>query len=330
MKRAVPRAHSRRSVLAGLAAIAVAHATSAAERPAWPPSAWQSSRDRDHPLVGRIWAPQSRSFVDFGQVSALAADAHFLMIGEVHDNRDHHALQAVLTIGRRGRAVFEHLRADQSAALAAWRAQRTGRSQDDAERLLTALDWDKTGWPDRAMFMPLFAAVVTEGLDIVPGDLARDRMRDIARNGTGAVPPDEQARLALDHPLGPELASGLLDELEASHCGLIPRASFGSMAFAQRARDAALADAMLAGGREVPAVLFAGNGHVRADRGVAWYLARRAGDLRRVSILQLEVRAGLVDAEAYDQGTADYVLFTPGNVRDDPCVEMRKAFQKRN
>ena len=78
------------------------------------------------------------------------------------------------------------------------------------------------------------------------------------------------------------LDDALLTELEASHCGLMPKSAFGGMAVAQRFRDgnmaSILADAAPGSGQ---VVLVAGNGHVRLDRGVPWYLKhyekRRAG-----------------------------------------------------
>jgi hypothetical protein len=50
------------------------------------------------------------------------------------------------------------------------------------------------------------------------------------------------------------------------------------------------------------------------------------------SFLLLEVEPGKIDAGAYGLTTADgapvadYIVFTPKAQRDDPCIEMRRAF----
>ena len=77
------------------------------------------------------------------------------------------------------------------------------------------------------------------------------------------------------------------------HCGLMPASAFGNMNIAQRFRDAhqarALVDAAEANGS---AFLLAGNGHVRTDRAVPWYVRRMAPGRKVVSVMLLEVTAG--------------------------------------
>jgi uncharacterized iron-regulated protein len=95
---------------------------------------------------------------------------------------------------------------------------------------------------------------------------------------------------------------------------------------------AALADAVKKYGS---AILFAGNGHVRADRGVPWDLARIAPERKVLSVLLIEVRDGRTDAASYvdrdPQGkpAADFVVLTPRAERPDPCEAMRARFKKK-
>ena len=269
------------------------------------------------------------------------AHADLLLLGEAHDNPAHHRLrsQLILALASKKAAartttrtgmVFEHIRADQHMALAAFRAADRQRPLG-AEALLAALRWETSGWPEAAMFEPLFAAALDVEWPILPGNLSRDDIRGVARNGMGVVPAEEVVRLGLDQQLSAPLQSALLDQLEASHCGLMPRTAFGGMADAQRYRDAHMArtlvDAAATHGR---AILLAGNGHVRADRGVPWHLARMAPERRSVTILYVEVAPQTVDLDAYvERGsdgkpTADYVVLTPRIARPDPCAEMRR------
>ena len=179
----------------------------------------------------------------------------------------------------------------------------------------------------------MFAAAITAKLPILPGDPPREKVRAVAKGGTAALSADERQRLHLDQPLAAPLQDALLSELEASHCGLMPKTAFGNMAMAQRYRDAHLAEALAkAADTHGSAVLFAGNGHVRNDRGVPHYLRQMAPERRTVSVMLLEVEDGKTDPEAYvprdalGKAAVDYIIFTPRAERNDPCREMRERF----
>lgn len=139
-------------------------------------------------------------------------------------------------------------------------------------------------------------------LQVLAGEPSRDMMRSLAKKGPEPLAESERRRLALDKPLGAALDEAALSELEASHCGVVPKSAFGTMAYAQRYRDAHLADATLSaavsGGS---AVLITGNNHVRLDRGggVPWYLRQRAPEIKVVTVMLAEVREGENDPVAY-------------------------------
>jgi uncharacterized iron-regulated protein len=306
---------------------------------------WQRS---DHPLAGRIVRngrllelpdlEQTLGTCRAYSVLALLGNAASAkpadwILGEVHDNAEHHAFRAALIRAapwRFGAAVFEHIRADQREAL-----ERARSGPRSAEATLEALGWAQSGWPDGDMFAPLFAAVLSEKLTIVAGDPPRDLLRRVAREGADALPEAERARLGLDRPLPAEQHEALLSELAASHCGLMPRTAFTGLVMAQRYRDAHLAEAMLTAGESGRGVvLLTGNGHARKDRGVAWYLRLRAPE-RTVMVVQLiEVEVGRTNPVDYGlsaeaaAATADIIVFTPRPGRPDPCEAMRRQFGK--
>lgn len=268
------------------------------------------------------------------------ARAELLLLGEIHDNPAHHRLRSQLILalaaGKRGTQtnrtglVFEHIRTDQHLALVAFRAADKQRPRG-ARDLMEALSWATSGWPAAAIFEPLFAAALDLEWPVLPGNLPRSEIRNVARSGMSSVPADDITRLGLDQPLPAPQEGALLDELEASHCGLMPRSAFTGMADAQRYRDAfmarALVDAAETHGR---AILLAGNGHVRSDRGVPWHLARIAPEKRRVVVRYVEVTPERIDPIDYvERGpdgvpTSDYVVLTTRTTRADPCAEMRR------
>jgi hypothetical protein len=76
------------------------------------------------------------------------------------------------------------------------------------------------------------------------------------------------------------------------------------------------------------AVLIAGSGHVRTDRGVPIYLRARAASASIAALAPLEVREGWTRPEDYAAafgGTLpfDWVWFTPGMGDGDPCARLR-------
>ena len=274
---------------------------------------------------------------------ATAADrADFVLLGEIHDNPSHHRVRGQLILAmaaRREKAkrpppglVLEHVRADQALALAGFRAvdkvQR--RTVDD---LFKALDWGKSGWPDAELFRPMLSAALDAEWPLVHGNLTREAIRSVARGGIGALDADEAKRLGLDVGLGDAAQKDLLDQLVDSHCGLMPRSALASLADAQRYRDAYMAAQLVDAAKTYSgAVLLAGNGHVRADRGVPWHLKRMAPDKRILVVTFAQASAENAESLSYVQRDstgrpiADYVVITPRVERPDPCEAMRKRF----
>ncbi len=115
----------------------------------------------------------------------------------------------------------------------------------------------------------------------------------------------------------------------------MPRTAFGKMAEAQRYRDAHYAAVIDAAAEthKSGVVLLAGNGHVRRDRGVPYYLAMRGKQAFAVALV--EVEDGKTNPDAYiERGPDgspiyDAILFTTRAERKDPCEEMRAMMQKK-
>lgn len=233
--------------------------------------------------------------------------AEVVLFGEVHDNPAHHAQQAAGVAQLRPAAlVFEMLTPDQARAA-------EGPARDDAAALAEALGWEGSGWPEFAMYHPIFAAAPEAQLfgAGVPRDQTRAAMEAGVPRSFGA----EAELYGLTEPLeAGELAKRLELQMEA-HCGALPRDMLPAMVDLQRLRDAVLAQTTLAaldatGG---PVVVITGNGHARRDWGVPRALARVAPGVSVFVVGQGE------DGQVPDGGF-DLVLDAPGVVRDDPCA----------
>ena len=297
---------------------------------------WQSSLQRTHPLAGRIWHVAQKRFITPAHLIAELARTDFILLGEIHDNRDHHLIQAWitarLTAKRNYKAlVMEMLSGDQSGQLEKFLA-RPGAA---APALGPAVDWQKRGWPDWKYYQPIAAAALKAGMGIFAGISRRQTIRAIGRKGFDTLPEGLANRFRLDLALPDALEKSLRSEIVESHCNLLPAAATGPMVNVQRFKDAVMADAMLRHADNSGAILIAGNGHVRTDRGVPWYLARRHPGIKMASVFIAEVHTGTTapgDLVAhYPDGriAAQFVWFTPARARKDPCEQMRRMMKKR-
>jgi uncharacterized iron-regulated protein len=234
--------------------------------------------------------------------------ADVVILGEVHDNPDHHAWQAEQVAALAPAAlVFEMLLPEQAAAV-------TPELRGDAAALGAALGWEARGWPDFAMYHPIFAAAPAAAVH--GGDVPREALRRAIREGAAAAFGDDAARFGLAEPL-PEADQAAREALQAdAHCGALPDEMLPGMVEAQRLRDAALARAVLeahaAGGG--PVVVITGSGHARTDWGVPAVLAQAAPELSVFAVGQLE---GEADAPF------DMVRVTEAAPRADPCAVFR-------
>lgn len=317
----------------------------------WPELVFELPLDQPksvtHPLAGRVWS-STRPWAENAQdpcgfdlnardMKAAIASADIACLGEVHDNPAHHLFRARLVSGPSGGgkpagAVFEQITDDQQAGVDRFTAfDRTAARLGTVGDLVKFIDWEKSAWAKMADYTPLFEAVMRAKLQIYPGDVSRGVIKTAAKEGlSAALKPEEMTRLVLDRPLGEAAAAASEAEIEGSHCGMLPKDAVPRLAAAQRLRDAHLADAVLRAVKERgAALLFAGNGHVRTDRGVPWYIAQRAPDKRQVSVMLIELEDRKTDPEAYvprgpdGKPATDFIVFTPEAKRANPCDAMK-------
>ncbi len=233
--------------------------------------------------------------------------ADFLLLGEIHDSPHHHRLRAELITALGVRSVVaEHL--------------DRGRRLDagPVEHIQTALEaagFDATAW-QWPTHKPLFGGLAQAGIGVIGANLSREHTRNAVRSGIDALPPDLAATLAAS-PLSEAAMQALDADLVDSHCGQLPSNRVPAMRLAQRARDSAMATE-LTRVAEHPAILVAGNGHVRSDYGVPQLLARLKPDARIVSIA-FEETGDEPDANRSTRPYS-YIWYTAPTPRTDPCT----------
>ncbi len=323
-------------VLLSLAIMSPTPAAARSADPTAPPwgAAWETTVRADHPGVGTLRALPSGTALTPAEAAATLVKADLVLLGEKHDNPDHHRaqawlLEALVTAGRRPAVVMEMLDATQVEALAAYLA----RPDADASGLGAAVGWDESGWPDWSLYRPIASVALAAGLPILPGNLPKADVRRIAQEGAEAVlGADGLAPRGLDTPLPDALRDGLGREILVSHCHMLPERAVPAMIAAQRARDGEMARALLAAAARPDtdgAVLIAGNGHVRTDWGVPWTLAHLAPGLSVASVGILEVGAASEDVpEAETSAPFDVVWLTPALEDVDPCEKFAAQLER--
>lgn len=300
-----------------------------------PWATWRSPLGREHPLTGRIWEVAASRFIEPTALVERLTRHHFILLGEKHDNPDHHRLQAwllraLIAGGRRPAVGFEMLTTDDAPAI----ARHLAAAPTDAAGLGDAVNWNRRGWPDWALYQPIAEAALQTGLPIIATSLSQDVARALGRQGGAGPEPALAARLGLDRPLTPEVHAEMAEEIREAHCGYAPTERIEAMIAVQRARDAQMAESLAAAGREDGALLITGAGHVRKDRGIPVYLAARAPAATVGSLAFLEVSEGEDRPEAYAARFRrralpfDYAWFTPRVDDLDPCEKFGEQLKR--
>ena len=289
-----------------------------------------SPADRAPEPGPRIWDVDAARFVSEPQLVTALSNARYSLLGEVHDNAEHHLIrarliEAITASGARPAVVFEQFDLDRDAALVA--AQAAGAN---AEGLANAGRLDRKGWI-WPMHRPLIEVALRQGLPVRAGNVAREMLRGdlraVADSDTGAT---WYARLHGARWTDAQDAVLRTDIAEA-HCGKLPPAIIPRLMLAQRVRDAAMAQALVDDATPNGAILIAGNGHVRADLGVPVYLhapGLPGASARSVSLGLIEVAPEEERSPDFprrliaDHPGFDYLWFTPPASRDDPCASI--------
>lgn len=229
-----------------------------------------------------------------------------VLLGELHDNPRHHALRAQLIAriaGVRTTVVAEHLPAQARVVLGdSLLADLEGAG-------FNARGW---GWP---LHQSLFDGIRALGLPVVGGNLPQGFSKQLMREGEGALTPP-LAQAYRKAPLPTDAARRLDADLVSGHCGKLPDRYLAPMRLVQRATDIAMATALL---ENRPAVLVAGNGHVRKDYGVPQVIGALAASLKISAVGFYERDRNSRELIQSLAGRYDYVWLTDGAERSDPC-----------
>ncbi|MDF0730855.1 ChaN family lipoprotein [Pseudomonas entomophila] len=275
-----------------------------AELPALP--AWQSSEGRNDAMLGQIRELATGRTLTPAQLVQALATAPRVLVGEKHDNPDHHALerwllQALQSQRPQGSLLLEMLQPEQQARVDALR----GRAQWP-EDLPKALAW-QDGWSWQ-LYGPIVRDALRGPQPLLAANLSPDEMRQAYR---------QQPVLQGERSNAPAVKAALLEEVRAGHCDLLPETQLPAMLVIQQQRDRRMAERLLAAPE--PALLLAGSFHARKDLGVPLHLA----DLGAKGATQVLLLAEV--GEPVAAATADYVWYTAAMPAQDYCAGLHRG-----
>jgi uncharacterized iron-regulated protein len=261
------------------------------------------------PITGPIVDLRTGQSLTAPELVARLAKPERVIVGEQHDNRDHHQLQLWLlqALGQRrpqGSLLLEMLTPDQQL-----RVDDVRKASTPPMDLPGALAW-QSGW-DWDVYGPIVRFALGQPYSLLAANLSNNEVRAFY-----AQPP----ALSGARSNAPSVKNELLEQISGSHCGLLPTSQMPAMLAVQQQRDRRMAERLRAAPE--PSLLFAGAYHARKDVGVPLHILD-LGEPDAPVVLMLAQQGSEVTL-----AMADYVWYTPAIAAPDYCAQMRKQMGK--
>lgn len=260
---------------------------------------WHNTPTEQAERAGRVLDTATGLWLSADELVERLAHAEHVLVGEQHDNVDHHQLQLWLLRQlqqQRPQAslLLEMLTPSQQPAVDALQQRGDG---DDSSDLEQQLKWNP-GW-DWALYGPLVEWALDNSVPLRAANLDAEDITALYR---------EPAPLSPRY--GEPALTELRDVINTSHCGKLPDTQLAGMLSIQQQRDVRMGQALL--DAPTPAMLLAGNFHVRKDLGIPLHL----DDAEPLVVMLHEAGDPLPGADQ-----ADYLWLTPAAPRQDYCSE---------
>ncbi|MEG0886386.1 MAG: ChaN family lipoprotein, partial [Janthinobacterium sp.] len=193
------------------------------------------------------------------QLVQRLAVAPRVLVGEKHDNPDHHALQLWLLRALQAQRpqsslLLEMLQPEQQPLV------DKVQGQPVLADLPKVLAWQE-GW-DWQLYGPIVREALQQRVPLLAANLSPSEMRQAYR---------QPASLKGERSNSPAVKAALLEQVRAGHCGMLPESQLPAMLAVQQQRDRRMAERLLSAPQ--PALLLAGAYHVRKDLGIPLHLA---------------------------------------------------------
>jgi uncharacterized iron-regulated protein len=189
------------------------------------------------------------------------------------------------------------------------------RSAADRAEVDRQLEWSAQGWPDFAMYWPLFELARKNNLPVVATDLDPAVNRRISRGGLGAAGDDDPARLRSAMPDDPARDKAIAQRIRDAHCNQITESRALRMLESWYARNVVMARRVGGALAQAPqVVVIMGRGHASPGAVPEQLAAMRPGTRQMV--------VGFFDGQADGpvEPLADVQWITPARPHPEPCL----------
>lgn len=281
----------------------------------------------DHPLAGKLWDANNRGFIDEATLLARLNSVDVLLLGEIHDNPQHHEfqqklLQARLDAGARPALLMEQLDSESQPAL---NAALAIANRDDALSAVNGL----IKFSNWQAYTRLLSTAYDKQLPVIAGNVPSQKLQPVIWRGFGTLEADELKRLAIEEVWSDSRQQYMLNNMGGAHCGQLRDELREGLTRSQRLRDALLVNSALTNlDRGIVGIM--GRDHARKDVGLPLYFAARTPTARVLTIGMIEVQPGSTAPDAYlgvsatEKPPYDIIWFSARVDRPNPCAEMNK------
>ena len=262
-----------------------------------------------------IFEYETKNQVNVQDLIAAIHEADIILLGEIHDNLFQHRARADLISKIQNTEfviVSEHLVSGSEIAY-------SGSLLEDLETI--GFNKKAWSWPTHEVLYKKFEEF---NLPIFGGDLSKKDINNIYA-GRGFSQSDTLIPIVKRSVLDSQSKDKLLNDLVLGHCGVVEEDLLSFMYKVQRYRDAGMA---YIASKVAPAIVIAGNGHVRRDYGVPQIIKKMNPNSNVISIAFLEtdklseMTDNLIKKFFKDEDT-DYIWLTEPVSRVDPCEKLR-------
>ena len=257
-----------------------------------------------------------RAFIG-GALAAACLQIHaqgIYLLGEIHDNPHGHAqrlalIEALLAKAPNSVIAMEQFDRDQQTLL-----DGAMRSCADADCVIRAAGGP--GWQWR-FYKPVIELALNKQIRIIGANVSGKDTFKIARGGfESALDSATISQFGLDRELDSAFNLKQREAIDAGHCRMLPKQALAGMVNAQVARDVWMAKTIRENATQ-PLILLAGNGHIRKDIGIYYWL----GEAERA---RSEVHAYLEDSGEEPNPPFDQIHRVATVERDDPCAVFKR------
>lgn len=237
----------------------------------------------------RVYSVHDRQMISQPELFSRLATADYIMLGEEHGNLIHHHMQrtvliGLLTQGRKPSVVMEMLNQRDAGLIVSTIRQHP----DNPDALAAAVDWENSGWPQWRFYRPLVKVAMDSSLRVAPGNIPGRQLLAMAlKGGINNLDPRYVQQVGLNQALPETGEKRLRNILTRAHIKEPSEQIVSALLFAQRMRDASLADAILVNNTGDGVVLIAGKEHSRSDYGVPFYLRYREPSAQTISMVAM-------------------------------------------